>query len=41
MLVFLTKISFIARVKETEKGLASKTEMNNTVDSGDKFREKF
>ena len=34
----LTKISFDARMKEVEKGLASKTEGNNSLALGDKNR---
>ena len=32
-----TKISFDARMKEAEKNLASKTEVNNALDLGDKY----
>ena len=37
----LTKISFDARVKEAEKSLASKTVVENTLDLGDKNRQKI
>ena len=32
-----TEISFDARMKEAEKNLASKTEVNNALDLGDKY----